>query len=40
MLAFGDLMNVRCHACIGGKSIGDDIRALEAGVQVFNTIYL
>ncbi len=23
-----------CHACIGGKSIGEDIRALQAGVQV------
>ncbi len=33
-MAFGDLMNVRCHACIGGKSIGDDVRTLEAGVQV------
>jgi ATP-dependent RNA helicase len=27
-------MNVRGHACIGGKSIGEDIRALEAGVHV------
>ena len=26
--AIGDHMNVRCHACIGGKSIGDDIRQL------------
>jgi len=34
MLAFGDYMNVTCHACIGGKSIGDDIRTLQAGVQV------
>eukprot|EP00455_Lapot_gusevi_P025340 TRINITY_DN2661_c0_g1_i2.p1 TRINITY_DN2661_c0_g1~~TRINITY_DN2661_c0_g1_i2.p1 ORF type:complete len:370 (-),score=115.90 TRINITY_DN2661_c0_g1_i2:154-1263(-) len=34
IMAFGDLMSVRCHACIGGKSIGDDIRNLEAGVQV------
>lgn len=34
MLAFGDYMNVTCHACIGGKSIGEDIRALQAGVQV------
>lgn len=33
MLALGDYMSARCHACIGGKSIGDDIRALEAGVH-------
>lgn len=26
--AIGDHMNVRCHVCIGGKSIGDDIRQL------------
>ena len=34
VMAFGDLMNVRCHACIGGKSVGDDIRTLEAGIQI------
>ncbi|XXQ39121.1 RNA helicase [Plasmodiophora brassicae] len=33
MLALGDYMNARCHACIGGKSVGDDIRALESGVH-------
>lgn len=33
MLALGDYMSARCHACIGGKSIGDDIRALEAGLH-------
>lgn len=27
----GEYMNVKCHACIGGKSIGNDIRQLEAG---------
>jgi len=27
-------MNVQCHACIGGKSIGEDIRRLDYGVQV------
>lgn len=27
-------MNVQVHACIGGKSIQDDIRRLEAGVQI------
>jgi len=34
MLAFGDYMNVSCHACIGGKNVGEDIRTLQAGVQV------
>lgn len=34
MLAFGDYMNVTCHAAIGGKSVGDDIRILQAGVHV------
>ena len=33
MLALGDYMNVQCHACIGGKSIGEDIRRLDYGVQ-------
>ena len=31
MLALGDYMSVQCHACIGGKSIGEDIRRLDAG---------
>ena len=34
MLALGDYMNVQCHACIGGKSIGEDVRCLDYGVQV------
>mmetsp|Transcript_16115 Transcript_16115/g.32594 ORF Transcript_16115/g.32594 Transcript_16115/m.32594 type:complete len:425 (-) Transcript_16115:829-2103(-) len=29
--AIGDFMSVRCHACIGGKSVGQDVRFLEAG---------
>ena len=33
-LALGDFMNVQCHACIGGKSIGEDVRRLDYGVQV------
>eukprot|EP00162_Nutomonas_longa_P015009 comp22161_c0_seq2/m.52015 comp22161_c0_seq2/g.52015 ORF comp22161_c0_seq2/g.52015 comp22161_c0_seq2/m.52015 type:complete len:401 (-) comp22161_c0_seq2:9-1211(-) len=32
--SLGDFMNVRVHACIGGKSVGEDIRKLEAGVHV------
>jgi ATP-dependent RNA helicase len=34
MMAFGGYMNVTVHACIGGKSVGDDIRILQSGVQV------
>jgi ATP-dependent RNA helicase len=34
MLALGDFLNVQCHACIGGKSIGEDIRRLDYGVHV------
>jgi ATP-dependent RNA helicase len=34
VLALGDYMNVQCHACIGGTSVGEDIRKLEAGQQV------
>lgn len=33
-MAFGEHMNVLCHACIGGKSISDDMRALQAGMHV------
>ena len=33
-LALGDYMSIRCHACIGGKSVGDDIKKLEAGVHI------
>ena len=29
LLAIGEFMSVKCHACIGGKSIGEDIRRLE-----------
>mmetsp|Transcript_27080 Transcript_27080/g.64320 ORF Transcript_27080/g.64320 Transcript_27080/m.64320 type:complete len:405 (+) Transcript_27080:39-1253(+) len=34
LLAIGDFMNVLAHACIGGKSIGEDIRRLDYGVHV------
>ncbi len=34
MMAIGDYMNVKCHALIGGNSVGADIKALEQGVQV------
>ncbi|KAJ9508800.1 hypothetical protein QJQ45_028113 [Haematococcus lacustris] len=33
ILAVGEYMNVQAHACIGGKSLGEDIRKLENGVH-------
>ena len=27
-------MNIKCHACIGGRNVRKDIRALEKGVHV------
>ncbi|XP_045809211.1 eukaryotic initiation factor 4A-3-like [Trifolium pratense] len=29
--AIGDYTNIRAHACVGGKSVGEDIRKLEHG---------
>ncbi|KAL6533713.1 hypothetical protein OROHE_013546 [Orobanche hederae] len=34
ILTIGDYINVQAHACIGGKSVGEDIRKLEHGVHV------
>ncbi|WVZ18145.1 hypothetical protein V8G54_005467 [Vigna mungo] len=34
ILAIGDFINIQAHACIGGKSVGEDIRKLEYGVHV------
>jgi len=34
ILALGDYMNVQCHACIGGTSVGEDIRKLEHGQHI------
>ncbi|CAE6439744.1 unnamed protein product [Rhizoctonia solani] len=34
ILALGDYMNVQCHACVGGTSIGEDIRKLDRGQHV------
>ncbi|KAK6921448.1 DEAD/DEAH box helicase domain [Dillenia turbinata] len=34
ILALGGYINIQAHACIGGKSVGEDIRKLEYGVQV------
>lgn len=32
--AVGDFMSVQTHCCVGGKSVGEDIRKLEHGVHV------
>ncbi|KAK9729184.1 RNA helicase [Basidiobolus ranarum] len=34
VLALGDYMNVQCHSCIGGTSVGEDIRKLDYGQHV------
>ncbi|KAI6660375.1 Eukaryotic initiation factor 4A-I-like [Oopsacas minuta] len=34
VITLGDFLNVRVHACIGGKNYEHDITALEQGVQV------
>jgi len=34
VLALGDYLNVRCHACIGGTRVRDDISKLQSGVHV------
>lgn len=34
VVAIGDFMNVECHACIGGTSVREDMKALQDGPQV------
>nr|ANS59102.1 eukaryotic translation initiation factor 4A transporter-like protein [Thitarodes armoricanus] len=34
VIALGDHLNAKCHACIGGTNVREDIRLLEAGVHV------
>ncbi len=34
LLALGDFMSCSVHCCIGGKSIGEDIRKLDYGVHI------
>jgi len=36
VLAIGDYMSVQCHACIGGTSIGEDIRKLDHGQHIIS----
>ena len=33
-MALGDHLNVKIHACFGGKSMQEDIRKLEMGVHM------
>jgi translation initiation factor 4A len=32
--ALGDYMGAKCHACIGGTSVREDVRKLDEGVHV------
>ncbi|WJX21703.1 RNA helicase [Trifolium repens] len=32
--SIGDFTNIQSHACVGGKSVGEDLRKLEHGVHV------
>lgn len=34
VVAIGDFMNIECHACIGGTSVREDVKALQDGPQV------
>lgn len=34
MRALGDYLGVKCHACVGGTSVREDARILQAGVHV------
>jgi translation initiation factor 4A len=34
MVALGDYMGIKCHACIGGTTVRDDIARLEQGTQI------
>ena len=34
VLVLGEFMNVQCHACIGGTSLGDDIKKLDYGQHI------
>ena len=34
VIALGDYMGAQCHACIGGTSVKEDMRKLEAGQHI------
>ncbi|KAE9448111.1 hypothetical protein C3L33_19990, partial [Rhododendron williamsianum] len=33
ILTLGNFINMQAHACVGGRSVGEDIRRLESGVH-------
>ena len=33
-MALGDYMGAQCHACIGGTSVREDMRKLDAGQHI------
>jgi len=35
-LALGEHLNAKVHSCIGGHSVGEDLRTLEAGVHIIS----
>ena len=34
VIALGDYMGAQCHACIGGTSVREDMRKLDAGQHI------
>nr|GEZ16957.1 eukaryotic initiation factor 4A-3 [Tanacetum cinerariifolium] len=38
ILAIGDFISIQAHACVGGKSVWEDIRKLENGVHVVSEV--
>lgn len=34
VIALGDHLNAKCHACIGGTNVREDVRQLESGAHV------
>jgi len=34
VIALGDYMNIKVHACVGGTAVRDDIRTLSSGVHI------
>lgn len=34
VLEIGQYMNIKCHACIGGRNVNRDVRVLGKGVHV------
>ena len=34
VIALGDYLDVKCHACIGGVNVREDFRKLESGQHI------